>query len=262
MTEESIHDLRVGLRRLQAIVEVTDFFLPDAGKTREALDSMRKGFGPIRDIQVLIPAAGDLAKTYPVLERFRGMLVKREQSQLRQLRKNVKTRHSRLKRAFSNALNRSQDLLPMFSSLEIDRTIAGAIDSAYERVLQTKQAVDRYDTSAIHSLRIAFKKFRYATEAAQDVLRDSTRTQLERMHEIQITMGNIQDAEVLFEALAGWGRKRKKNVRRKLAPVYVVIAQRRREHIDALLARIGEIQTLRRRPAQQEGSRPPVRLVQ
>ena len=53
----------------------------------------------------------------------------------------------------------------------------------------------------IHRLRVAFKKFRYMVESLQPLLDGISRRRLDQLHDFQTRMGEIQDAEVLRQAL-------------------------------------------------------------
>jgi CHAD domain-containing protein len=245
MSEQSTHDLRVSLRKLQAGVDLVGLFLPAShtAKTRRDIKRLRRALGPIRDLQVQILAAGELANAHPDLLKFQRRLSKKEYELIRESKRRIKTRHARLNRHFSATLERSHDLLRMFTAFEIERTVSGAIDKSCEEVAGMKRAVDRRDTSAIHRLRTAFKKFRYVMETAQPLLKDIPDARLERMRDMQRMMGEIHDAEVLYDAVARWGAKRKRKIRTGLSPVYELLAQRRRDSIDTFLARIEELHT-------------------
>src|SRR5262245_944040 len=243
MTEESIHDLRVSIRRLQATVDVVRLFLPDShtAQTRRELKEIRTVLGPLRDLQVQILQVAELTNQFPDLLKFQKKLLRREAQIVRKLTPRIKSRHARLEKKFSATFGQSHALLRMFTPIEIDRTMSGAVDRTDERVIEMKRAVDRRDTSAIHRLRVQFKKLRYVMETAQSLVHEISPGQLKRMHEIQVLMGSIQDAEVLFEAITRWGRKRKKKARHNLGAVYETLAQRRRDSIAAFLTRVDEI---------------------
>src|SRR5262249_47631439 len=110
MTEESVHDLRVALRRLDATLSLIALFTPESytRKTRKRLTAMRKQLNPLRDVQVQSLQVADLANTYPVLKQFQKRLSKREQSLLRDLKKDLESEQEKLETAFSATVSRSR----------------------------------------------------------------------------------------------------------------------------------------------------------
>lgn len=257
MTDEAVHDLRVALRRLETTVDLLRLFLPNSQtqETARTLRNFRKNFGVLRDVQVQILSLSDLTNEYPDLLKFQRCLGKRERKLIQNAKQIIRKKRPKLEKRFCDTLAQSRDFLRMFTRIETERTIISAIDGAYERVIERKRVVDRRDTSGIHRLRIAFKKFRYTFETVVPVLRDLPDDLPERMRDIQDMMGKIRDAEVLFETLHGWGQKRKKKTRRSLEPVYEALAQRRRNCIDSFLADIDEIRRLWK-PHTQQKTRP------
>src|SRR5262245_14779725 len=102
MTEASVHDLRVSLRRLDAAMDLAE---PIAGKrsmqrTRKRAGKLRSGLSPLREVQVQLLALSDFVKTCPELEKFQRRLSKREESLLRTGKKDLNKQLPKLKAAF------------------------------------------------------------------------------------------------------------------------------------------------------------------
>ena len=68
------------------------------------------------------------------------------------------------------------------------------------------------DEETLHEMRIALKKFRYALEAAQPLLRGSMQQRAEQMHAYQQLMGDIRDIEILKAELEKWAAKKGKKI--------------------------------------------------
>jgi CHAD domain-containing protein len=243
LTEKWVHDLRVALRRLDAVLDLTGMFLPHSHtvKVRRSLKRLVKHLSSLRDIQVQQRLVADLTKTYPELLKFQKHLVKQERVQIRALKKTVRRKHEKLANEFTKTFFQSRNLLRTFTPAETEQMIIGAVNKAYGTAIDAKRATESQDTSAIHAMRIAFRKFRYTVESAQPFLHDIPETVLARMQNFQNLMGNIQDVDVLFDTLARWGSKRGKRTRQKLAPIYQVVAQRRRSCIDEFVGEVDEI---------------------
>jgi CHAD domain-containing protein len=244
LTEESVHDLRVALRRLDAILGLIRLFGPesDTKRARKRIATFRKRLNPLRDIHVQLLRVAEYAEVHPELEKFRKRLSKREKSLIRDLKKNLATNHRKLEKAVRVTVARSQPLLRAFTFTEAERTVDSGADAAYAAVVTDRQAMDPSDVASIHRVRVAFKKFRYLLQAAQPLLRDTPEITFERMHAFQDLFGAIQDADVFFETLTTWGRKQKKKVQSGLAPAYASVAQRRRDSIEQLLSGIHELE--------------------
>ena len=245
MTEESVHDLRVALRRLEAVVDLVPLFAPAeyTQRTRRQLERIRNRLSPLRDVQVQLLSVGDLTNTYPDLLKFQKSLSKRERALTRGLQRDIQARHAKLKPTFNAMFGKSRRRLRMFTATEMERTVAEGADKAYTALVEAMRSVDSHEVSTIHQARIAFKRFRYTIQAAQPILRGTSEAAVHRMHDFQVILGGIQDAQVLFDTLTRWGQKQKKRVQRGLAPVCEVIAQRRRDSIARFLAALDDIQT-------------------
>jgi CHAD domain-containing protein len=245
MTEKSVHDLRVALRRLDSVLGLIGLFAPESytEKTRDRLKQLRKRLNPLRDVQVQLLLLTDLLNTYPDLQKFQKKLLKREQSLRRDLEEEVEAGHAKLEKAFNKTIVRSRNLLRAFDAPQTKEVLEAGAHTGYSALVDSMRAIDPNDISSIHKMRIAFKRFRYTTQAAQPILRDTPATMFERMHEFQDLLGGVQDADVLFESLTQWGGKQKDNTQRSLAPVYQTVAQRRRDAVQKLLADMGDMQT-------------------
>jgi CHAD domain-containing protein len=264
MDEESIHHLRISVRRLSAAFELVRLFLPEihTEKTGESLKEMRRILGPLRDIQVQMILAGDLADTAPDFPKFEKYLFRCEKEERRKLAKKIQKHVTKLGKHFTKTMNSGRELLGMFTPFEAERTIVNAVDEAFGKVLDRKRTVERRDVSAIHELRTRFKRFRYAVEAARTIFPDASDEQIAHMRELQQLMGNVHDIEVLVDTFSTWEQKKKK-VKMAHPPVYEMLAQRRRESIDCFLARIREINTFAQ-PGFAQDRQPavPIRIVQ
>jgi CHAD domain-containing protein len=79
---------------------------------------------------------------------------------------------------------------------------------AFNRVIERKLTIAPTDSSSIHRMRVAFKKFRYMVESLAPQRGRTTSKQLKAMNAFQGSMGDIQDAEVLLTTVQAFAHTR------------------------------------------------------
>jgi CHAD domain-containing protein len=209
-TEKAVHDSRIEIRRLAALLDLLGEFLPK-GKmkpVRRALKRHLDSFGALRDTQMQRACIRRLTGAFPAAQPFDDWLRTREArftGKTRQAIRRVKTKRAgRNIAACAKALRRRERELPPGRALLIVRR---RISRAFARVTQLATAVRPEDTETIHRTRIAFKRFRYMVEALSPLWPAVTEKFCRAMHHHQSTMGGIQDLEVLLAALDQFRRK-------------------------------------------------------
>jgi CHAD domain-containing protein len=211
-SEEAVHDLRVATRRLISTLDLVDRMHPEANlrKTRRALKRQLDLFGPLRDVQVQLLTIEKMLSSFPELQEFHNFLVKRERKLMQRLSielKRVKTGKIRKRIALAA---RQLAMLPDTPAVQQEQRAEAmqAIEMAFNRVVERKQAIAPTDGSAIHRMRVAFKKFRYMVESLAPVRGRTTSKQLKAMNAFQGSMGDIQDAEVLLSNVQAYASAR------------------------------------------------------
>jgi CHAD domain-containing protein len=76
------------------------------------------------------------------------------------------------------------------------------VDGAYLITRQRQNWINLAQASTIHRVRIAFKSLRYMIEIVHPLLANFPSDNLRRMHDYQSLMGEIQDVEIIMQALA------------------------------------------------------------
>ncbi len=107
--------------------------------------------------------------------------------------------------SLSRRVQKINKIIEAFKQADLDMSLFSAIDEAYAIVNQRYALVDPVQPITIHYLRIAFKKFRYMIEAIYPILQNPPTDYLKRMHDYQVSMGDIQDMEVALQELADFG---------------------------------------------------------
>lgn len=244
-SEEAVHDSRVETRRLLATVELLAAFLPERKicKVREALKHHLDTFDDLRDTQVQLVYIQRMVRAFPAARPFHGWLDNRESKFTHQTRRAVKD--IKTKRIAHRLECFEEELCRQRKHLTRERAFADVIKvmtRSFERVAELCRKVKAADTDTIHRTRIAFKRFRYMTEALSPLLPAVTDQHRQAMRGYQSMMGDIQDVEVLLETLdkflqrkniktAAAARLRNELMRRRqwLIQVYLNAANRLRQ---------------------------------
>lgn len=201
-SEEAVHDLRVAARRLLAVLDIVRALdpRPNVQKARKDLKNRLDSFDDLRDVQVMLVDAIESLETLPQLKPFITQLRKREKILLRVARKQTKISHPS---ELSKRINKIHSVMENFSQNdEFNKLLLEVVDQAFMRAAQAYGQVDAAQPATIHSLRIAFKKFRYMVEILHPILPSYPNGLLDCMHDYQSRMGDIQDVDVFLNTLA------------------------------------------------------------
>jgi CHAD domain-containing protein len=211
-SEEAVHDLRVATRRLISTLELVDRIHPE-GNLRKARRTLKKQldlFGPLRDVQVQLLTIEKMLPSFPELQEFFRVLEKRERRLKQRLRLELKRlKTGKIRKGIVTAA-RQLATLPDTPAVQRKHRAEAilAIETAFDRVVERKQAITPTDGASIHRMRVAFKKFRYMVEALGPLRGHTTNKQLKAMNAFQGSMGEIQDAEVLLANVQDFARSR------------------------------------------------------
>ena len=203
-SEEAVHDFRVAARRLLSALELLRGVIqdPKIQKTRRILKDQLDDLDDLRDTQVLLADISEIIHEIPALHLFQEYLQNKEKKLLRAARKefnSLKIKH------LSKRIKKLSQTVSEFKQADLDANLFSAVDDACLIVNQRYALVDPGQPGTIHRLRIAFKKFRYMIEAIYPLLQNFPQDHLERMHEYQASMGDIQDMVVALQELANFG---------------------------------------------------------
>lgn len=208
-SEDAVHDLRVSVHRLLAVLEVVRGIAPRPRlrKMRRQLKKQLDELDDLRDVQVIRTEIAGASSSLPQLASFYDHLQKQECRLLRaareQLRLSRPSEHRRRLKRVRAALERETD----------PRTLAhraqNAVDSAFSRAVRAYDNVDASAAASIHRLRIAFKRFRYMMEVAVPLLPDYPANQLGLLHDYQEKMGKVQDIEIVMHALMDFTKRQR-----------------------------------------------------
>jgi CHAD domain-containing protein len=242
-SEEAVHDARVETRRLLATLELLRAFLPekDLKRTLRSLKVHLDTFDKLRDTQVQLAYVRRFRRAFPLARSFAKWLSRREARFTRSTRRDVrriKTRRLALRiRDIEKDVRRLRRATP---GARAYATALAGIGQAFDRVARCCRRVSAADTTTIHRVRIAFKRFRYMIEAIHPLLPRVTDEHRRAMHGYQSMMGDIQDVEVLLAALAKFNRNEAIDGR-SVRPLREELLRRRRWLIEVYLNGAGKL---------------------
>lgn len=246
-TEPAIHDLRVGMRRLIAVVDLARVVVPDAGipSLRRRLRKDLKRFNAVRDIHISLLAMTSMVRSLPQVRPYIQVLRVRERALLRECAASLRSIDERsIERSVATV---QQSLFAVAADPALERSVApmmhGAMARTYVNAVRALRNVHAADPSTIHRLRIAFKKVRYASEVLALLTGGMNKATRKWMGEYQTLMGEVQDHEVM---IAGARRFALTPVAGRRIPMIAVqgeLARRKRERLAAFLERAGELET-------------------
>lgn len=242
-SEESVHDLRVAIRRLVAALDVAAVLVPADGtaRLRRRVKKLLKAFGPLRDTQVHILSVRERAGAHPGLASLLTVLLLREQRLTAKLAERVRGVHEEGHGADIEAAARAVTARwarPASARAAHAMAIAAGA-AAFAQASLLREGLDRTRPESLHRLRIAFKKLRYTIEMLAPALPWVTRDLLARMNAFQTALGEIQDGDVLDATVRAFARRAPADT--DLSPVLRALAQEQRARVRAFLARADEL---------------------
>jgi len=197
------HDLRVGIRRLLAALELALALDEELVPPRVLRDLKRvlDALSPLRDVEIQRHALD--ARDLP--EGTRRELGKRL------ARREHKVRRALKKRADEFPLRRAEQAVAaacgVLEANDGDRTpsarlaVVGAIARRYWTFDRRRRAAANAGMKELHRVRIAFKKYRYAVELGAPLLKPLPEQAREAMKLFQDQLGALQDSVVVLELL-------------------------------------------------------------
>jgi CHAD domain-containing protein len=194
--DEKLHDMRVAIRRMRVAILVFEIPILDKKNLRETANIL----GEVRDLDVFMEKTQVYMEAIPDSEHSKLTPLLVEWSKLRNAaRKRMLTYlEGEDYRKIKQELIRFMDQLTFLEKLEsthVSDVALQLIEIRLDRVIAMgKNRIDP-TVQQLHSLRIAFKKLRYATEFFVDVLyADGYARCIELLKDIQDCLGDIHDS--------------------------------------------------------------------
>lgn len=200
-TEESVHDLRVSIRRLLALLNMINEILPLSYFTeiRKILKKLIKALNPLRDTQVQIVFLSKAVYNYPSLFPFFQKKLSDEISCIENFK------------LLLNKFN-ADDLEGLFFFQKLDlknqllktkvtfRSFEEHALKSFQNLLLASTQLKTEDLISFHKLRLTVKRYRYIVEFLFDYI-NYPKQLLKKLKQNQNILGEIQDLRVLNEEL-------------------------------------------------------------
>jgi CHAD domain-containing protein len=205
-SEKVVHDLRVAIRRVLAWIAVRTALLGPDRQMREARSSLKAlmiPLGKLRDAHVkrdwirrVVPEGDEPSYQYSV--QIASDLLRWE-TKVRERLGAQSTRRLRLPFAKgAGGLGGRLEAAILAPGLlgrlgrEVSKHLAAALDPAHPE--------------ALHRMRLAFKKYRYAAEVLLPLFPKATEETAKRLHAFQTLLGTIHDCDVILAEAAAFRR--------------------------------------------------------
>ena len=200
-SNEAVHDLRVAARRMLALIQLLNSIAPRQRlqKLGRAFKDQLDQFDDLRDTQVTLAEVSETIQQLPQLQKFQYHLQVVEEDLLKTLRKKLKVIDLF---DVSKRIRKTRESLETNMDEELTLQTLQAVDHAFLITKQRHSWIDSAQPATIHHVRIAFKTFRYMVEIIQPLVKDFPPDNLGQMNDYQSLMGEIQDVEVIMQALA------------------------------------------------------------
>lgn len=200
-SSEAVRGLRIATRRMLALVQLLRRLNlgPNLQKLRCTFKEQLDSFDSLRDTQVVLAEISGTVQEISALLPFQEHLQKKEKRLLRSVKKKFK----QIKPGdTAKRIVKRREILENRAIENIPVRILQAVDEAFLITQQRLGWVSPADPATIHSVRLAFKKFRYLVEMIHPTLENFPQENLKRMKNYQGAMGRIQDIEILLRSLA------------------------------------------------------------
>ncbi len=238
LNEENVHDLRVSMRRLLAMLVMCRAVMPEL-KTkglRREIKSHLDSLDALRDTHVMqLYLKKHLRKNESVVPLVTFLAVQ-ETHLLRQLGYDIH-------KIFPGQMSEKVDILTRSLEQSLTGTgvagqILAVVDEAYANVLWRQVNIDPANLASVHAMRIAFKKFRYMLEVASPLVPPMPPSRPRVLHHYQGMMGDIQDVMIM---LAFIDRFALENPQFDVSPVRIIVVQKLDERMEYFFGRINRL---------------------
>jgi CHAD domain-containing protein len=206
-SEEAVHDLRVSIRRLLSLLDLLGG-LPDpvpVKKLRRRLKAQLTSMGALRDVQVMLAAVQSIETPLLGQQAFTTYLMGLEQQQREQARQTLNCFPAG--KVFRRLNIARKALQVPGTNRNWYEALLAAVEGAFTECSTRYLAVRRTNPETVHSVRIAFKRFRYSVEIIEQVRPACSEAYFHALRHYQTLLGNIQDADVLLKALEDFAKE-------------------------------------------------------
>ena len=201
---DPVHELRVASRRLQEALDFLAPYLPEGPrrKLHRRARRIRRSLGELRNADVMVQLVSGLMRRLspaertvlqPFLSRLRAEAAGFRRRAIHRRAPPVPGVRKRIERLLEDLSNASVKTLDFRS----DEFLSERIDHLSKEMEHAK----RDGPTAMHRLRIAVKRYRYALEFLERAGRDELNQAIQETRSLQGELGHLHDLDVLLEIL-------------------------------------------------------------
>jgi CHAD domain-containing protein len=207
--DEAVHDLRTAARKVLSLLAAVEPSGPRKAvrRVRRRVHDVLDRLGRTRDLTVQrellarIPSGGPSAAALRAFARTVDL----------EFARSVRKVRRRLARVDAQALHDDvrrirRRLRDTEKSRGARRDVVKAVALAFSDLQRRRVAVDPTELETVHRMRISLKEFRYLVRSAAPLLPGVSTRALDTLHELQTTMGDLHDIEVLSASLAAFAK--------------------------------------------------------
>ena len=200
---EEIHDMRVGTRRIRAVLKTFPDVVADPDRYRAEFGWLARALGSVRDRDIeidRISAASE--RNGDALAPLRAVLAERRSSAREELAAVLDSdRYRRLVSTFADGIADRSILGPGAVEPAV-AAVPPVVTKLWKRTRKRVRSLGPDPTAhALHRVRIRAKRVRYATEAAAELYGKPAVKMVRRLGRVQDVLGAHQDAQVMMGQL-------------------------------------------------------------
>jgi CHAD domain-containing protein len=191
---EDLHQMRVSVRRLRAVLKSAPQSVPDSDRLRAELGWLGAALGPVRDLDVLIDRLRAESDDFPDDERtvattlLDGLVTERMSAREHLTAALNSARYRTVLGHLAQAANSDIDDTPQPELMDLVR-------APYRKLRKAVRALPADPPDAeLHRLRILGKRLRYAAELVKPITGKRLRELVRASKELQEVLGEHQDA--------------------------------------------------------------------
>ncbi len=206
--DTAVHDVRTAARKLLSVLAAAQQAGPRKAvwRLRRRLQKVLDHTGALRHVTVQRELLARTASETPAatLRAFERTLDR----EFARLARKVRRRLVRVDvQALRDDVRRTRRrLLDGKRSRATRRDVAKAVALAFSDLLRRRVAVDPTRPETVHRMRISLKEFRYLVRSTAPLVPGASAQALDTLHDLQTTMGDLHDIEVLSAALAAFAK--------------------------------------------------------
>jgi CHAD domain-containing protein len=199
----AIHAARTATRRLRELVPLLGLKRPVTRSLCRDLRKASRTLGRVRDADTALALVTAMLRVHglagPMLHRLADAIRAEAEHQRQRLTRGKVV--ARLEHLVSSLRDIADELESDRSSAS--RTLTWAVQARIARRTRVvREAVGQagglYNPEALHRVRIAVKKMRYAVEVALDAARSGHEAELRVLKRVQVVLGSMHDAQMLL----------------------------------------------------------------